>query len=52
MPDINSLARRIDAEFAAVEEKAKEFQSEQVEQNKQRESSRRLVNEDRPDCRE
>ena len=38
MPDINSLARRIDAEFAAVEEKAKEFQSEQVEQHKQRET--------------
>jgi len=37
MPDINSLASRIDAEFAAVEKKVKQFQSEQVEQHKQRE---------------
>jgi YHS domain-containing protein len=36
MPDTNSLANRIDAEFAAVEKKAKEFQSEQVEAYKQR----------------
>jgi YHS domain-containing protein len=36
MPEINSLARRIDAEFEALEEKAKKFQSEQAEQDKQR----------------
>jgi len=37
MPDINSLANRIDAEFAAVEQKVKKLQSGQVEQHKQRE---------------
>ena len=36
MPDINSLAGRIDAEFSAVTEKMKKFQVEQVEQHKQR----------------
>jgi hypothetical protein len=36
MPDINSLASRLDAEFAAVEEKVKKFQAEQVEAHKQR----------------
>lgn len=36
MPDISSLANRIDAEFSAVEEKIKEFQIEQVEGHKQR----------------
>jgi YHS domain-containing protein len=36
MPDIHSLAGRIDAEFAAVEEKAKKFQAEQMEEHKQR----------------
>jgi hypothetical protein len=36
MPDINSLASRIDAEFSAVEEKLKKFQAEQVEAHKQR----------------
>jgi hypothetical protein len=36
MPDINSLASRIDAEFSAVEEKVKKFQVEQVEVHKQR----------------
>jgi hypothetical protein len=36
MPDINTLASRIDAEFSAVEEKMKKFQVEQVEQHKQR----------------
>jgi hypothetical protein len=36
MPDINSLASRIDAEFSAVEEKVKKFQAEQVEEHKQR----------------
>jgi YHS domain-containing protein len=38
MPDINSLASRIDAEFSAVEEKAKKFQAEQVEVHKQRQN--------------
>jgi YHS domain-containing protein len=37
MPDINSLASRIDAEFAAVEQNVKKFQSAQLEQHKQRE---------------
>jgi YHS domain-containing protein len=36
MPDVNSLATRIDAEFAAVEEKVKKFQGKQVEQHKER----------------
>jgi YHS domain-containing protein len=36
MPDINSLASRIDAEFAAVEQKMKTFQAERVEQYEQR----------------
>src|SRR5687768_1808035 len=36
MPDINSLASRIDAELSAVEEKIKEFQAGQVEEHKQR----------------
>jgi len=36
MPDINSLASRIDAEFSAVAEKIKKFQVEQVETLKQR----------------
>jgi YHS domain-containing protein len=37
MPDISSLAGRIDAEFSAVEEKFKKFQVEQVEEHKKRE---------------
>jgi YHS domain-containing protein len=36
MSDISSLASRIDAEFSAVEEKVKKFQSEQVQTHKQR----------------
>ncbi len=36
MPEIDSLAGRIDAEFVAVQEKVKKFQSEQVEEYKQR----------------
>jgi YHS domain-containing protein len=36
MPDINSLASRIDAEFSAVEQKVKKFQTEKVEEHKQR----------------
>ena len=36
MPDIKSLASRIDAEFSAVEDKVKKFQVEQVEEHKQR----------------
>ena len=32
MPDINSLASRIDAAFAGVEEKVKKFQTEKVEE--------------------
>jgi hypothetical protein len=37
MPDINSLASRIDAEFSAVEAKVKQFQTEQVVAYAQRE---------------
>jgi len=37
MPEISRLARRIDAEFAAVEQKVKKFQVEQMEAHKQRE---------------
>jgi YHS domain-containing protein len=36
MPDISSLANRIDAEFRGVEDKVKKFQVEEVEQHKQR----------------
>ncbi len=36
MPDINSLASRIDAEFSAVEDKVKKFQVEQMEGHKDR----------------
>jgi YHS domain-containing protein len=36
MPDIKSLASRIDAEFSAVEDKVKKFQVEQAEQHKHR----------------
>jgi hypothetical protein len=36
MPEINSLANRIDAEFSAVEAKVKQFQSQQVEAHKER----------------
>jgi YHS domain-containing protein len=36
MTDINSLAGRIDAEFATVEEKTKRFQSEQLEEHRER----------------
>ena len=36
MADISSLASRIDAEFSAVEQKVKKFQTEQVEAHQQR----------------
>lgn len=36
MPDINSLANRLDAEFLALAEKTKKFQAEQVEAHKGR----------------
>jgi YHS domain-containing protein len=36
MPDIDSLASRIDAEFSAVEEKVRKAQTEQVAEQKQR----------------
>ena len=38
MPEISSLASRLDAEFSAVEEKVKHFQAEQVEKHKQRQT--------------
>jgi hypothetical protein len=38
MPDINSLASRIDAEFSAVEQKVKKFQAEHVEKHQQRQN--------------
>src|SRR5216684_3111952 len=37
MPDIKSLASRIDAEFSGVEDKVKKFQVEQLAEHKQRE---------------
>jgi hypothetical protein len=36
IPDINTLAQRIDAEFSAVEEKVKKVQTERVEEHQQR----------------
>jgi hypothetical protein len=36
MPDINTLASRIDAAFSAVEQKVKKFQAEQVQEHQQR----------------
>jgi hypothetical protein len=36
MPDLKSLASRLDAEFSGVEEKVKKFQTEQVQEHKQR----------------
>jgi YHS domain-containing protein len=39
MPDINSLANRIDAEFSTVAEKTKKFQAEQMDLHKQRQKS-------------
>lgn len=36
MADVNSLANRIDAEFAVVETKVKKFQTEQLEEHKER----------------
>lgn len=38
MPDISSLASRIDAEFSAVESKVKKFQADQVQEHKQRQT--------------
>ena len=38
MPDINSLASRIDAEFSTIEEKIKKFQVGQMEEHKQRQA--------------
>jgi YHS domain-containing protein len=36
MPDVSNLASRLDAEFAAVEEKVKKFQAGQVEEYQER----------------
>lgn len=36
MTDINSLTHQIDAEFTAVAEKAKKFQTEQIQEHKER----------------
>jgi hypothetical protein len=36
MPDTSDLAKRIDAEFSAVEEKMKKFRTEQLEEHKER----------------
>jgi hypothetical protein len=44
MPDINSLAGRIDAEFSVVQDKIKKLQSEKVEQHKQRENRLEQLN--------
>jgi len=43
MPDITSLSSRIDAEFAAVEEKIKKFQVEQAEEHKERQKRLELL---------
>jgi hypothetical protein len=43
VPDINSLASRIDAEFTAVAEKVKKFQAEQVEEHKGRQKRLELL---------
>jgi YHS domain-containing protein len=43
MVDLNSLASRIDAEFSAVEQKAKKFQVQQVEEYKQRQKRLRQL---------
>jgi YHS domain-containing protein len=44
MPDINSLASRIDAEFSVVEQKVKKLQTEQSEAHKQREKRLEQLN--------
>ena len=44
MPDINSLASRIDAEFSAVEQVVKKLQSQQAEQQAQREKRLERLN--------
>lgn len=44
MPDIDSLASRIDAEFSAVEQKVKKAQSQQAEQQAQREKQLERLN--------
>lgn len=44
MADINSLASRLDSEFAAVEQRVKKAQSEQAEQHKQREKRLEQLN--------
>jgi YHS domain-containing protein len=44
MPDTTSLASRIDAEFSAIEQKVKKFQSQQVDQHKQREKRLEQLN--------
>ena len=43
MPDITSLATRIDAEFSAVEHKVKSFQAEKVEAHKARQQRLELL---------
>lgn len=43
MSDINSLASRIDAEFTAVEKKIKKFQTEQMEEHKERQKRLELL---------
>jgi YHS domain-containing protein len=44
MPDINTLASRIDAEFQAVENKLKKFQAEQTEAHQQRQQRLEQLN--------
>ncbi len=44
MPDVKNLASRIDAEFSAVEQKVKQFQSRQMEQHKEREKRLEQLN--------
>ena len=44
MPDVNTLASRLDAEFSAVEQKVKKFQTEQVEAHKERQKRLEQLN--------
>jgi len=44
MPEIKSLASRIDAEFSAVEQKVKKLQSQQAEQQEQQEKRLERLN--------
>src|SRR5690242_1023177 len=44
MPDVSSLASRIDAEFTAVEEKAKRIHAERIQEQKERQQRLERLN--------